>query len=58
MDYKAAWEHLKDWVRDALDEGKERGFDKPSAPNKLENGMFEAYDNVKNEMMYIESHQN
>lgn len=50
MDYKKAWENLKNCVEEALDEGKELGFDKATPINCNENGMYEAYTIVYEEI--------
>jgi hypothetical protein len=50
MDYKEAWEHLKEWIEQALDEGKQRGFAKDFyLTQSKEVGMYHAY-----ELVYIE----
>jgi hypothetical protein len=52
VDYKKAWERVKDWVQYALDEGKDRGFDKtiPYGINEKEHAMYEAYNMVMQQM--------
>jgi hypothetical protein len=50
VDYKKAWEDLKAWVVGALEDGEALGFDKETPTNCNENGMYEAYTMVYEEI--------
>jgi hypothetical protein len=56
MDYKEAWDKLSERLNDAVREGKEAGFDKPSYRKCFDNGVYEAYKLILREMMFIEKY--
>jgi hypothetical protein len=56
MDYKEAWDKLSERLNDAIREGKQAGFDKPKNEKLVEYGMYEAYEMVLREMMFIEKY--
>ena len=56
MDYQMMWEALKFWVDEALEEGRERGFDKEQ--DTFENGAFYGYSEAFEKMNRLDGGQN
>ena len=46
MDYKTMWENLKDFVDEALQQGKARGFDEADSAYHGEYSIYELVDEV------------
>jgi hypothetical protein len=53
MDYRKAWDEVRSRLVDALDEGRDNGYDEEIAT--YENGMYEAYKRTLDHMISLES---